>query len=155
MRKIDQLLEQYGECHQNQTNKLIHWICVPLIMLSLTGLIIQIPFPFELPGLNWMVLLYAAALIYYLRLSTVLFAGFVVIVALLFLAATWMSSAATESSVSPTLLFLLIFALAWIGQFYGHHVEGKRPSFLTDLQFLLIGPAWLLHFVYKRFGIRY
>ncbi len=38
---------------------------------------------------------------------------------------------------------LAIFVIAWIGQFYGHKVEGKKPSFLKDLQFLLIGPAWV------------
>ena len=48
---------------------------------------------------------------------------------------------------------LLLFVLAWIGQFYGHKVEGKKPSFLKDLQFLLIGPAWLMNFIYKRLGI--
>jgi uncharacterized membrane protein YGL010W len=50
---------------------------------------------------------------------------------------------------------IIIFAVAWIGQFYGHKVEGKKPSFFKDLQFLLIGPAWLMHFIYKRLGIPY
>jgi uncharacterized membrane protein YGL010W len=50
---------------------------------------------------------------------------------------------------------LIIFFVAWIGQFYGHKVEGKKPSFLKDIQFLLIGPAWLMHFIYKRLGIPY
>jgi uncharacterized membrane protein YGL010W len=48
-----------------------------------------------------------------------------------------------------------IFVVAWIGQFFGHNIEGKKPSFLKDIQFLLIGPAWLMHFVYKQFGIPY
>jgi uncharacterized membrane protein YGL010W len=52
-------------------------------------------------------------------------------------------------------LALLIFAIAWIGQFIGHKIEGKKPSFLTDLAFLLIGPLWLLHFIYKKLGIPY
>ena len=50
---------------------------------------------------------------------------------------------------------LIIFFVAWVGQFYGHKVEGKKPSFLKDIQFLLIGPAWLMHFIYKRLGIPY
>jgi len=45
--------------------------------------------------------------------------------------------------------------LAWIGQFIGHMIEGKRPSFFQDLQFLMIGPMWLLSFVYQRLGLRY
>ena len=43
----------------------------------------------------------------------------------------------------------MVFVLAWIGQFIGHLIEGKRPSFFKDLQFLLIGPAWLMAFVYR------
>jgi uncharacterized membrane protein YGL010W len=48
-----------------------------------------------------------------------------------------------------------IFVVAWIGQFVGHKIEGKKPSFLEDLQFLLIGPAWLMHFIFKKMGIRF
>jgi uncharacterized membrane protein YGL010W len=155
MRKIDYLLEQYGTSHQNSTNKLIHWVCIPLIMLSLTGIIMQIPFPIKISGLNWAVLIYGIALIYYLRLSPVLFAGFVLIVAMLFLGATWISNQSAMQSVSPLMVFFLIFLLSWVGQFYGHHLEGKRPSFFQDLQFLLIGPAWLLHFIYRKLGIQY
>jgi uncharacterized membrane protein YGL010W len=48
-----------------------------------------------------------------------------------------------------------VFVLAWIVQFYGHKIEGKKPSFLKDVQFLMIGPAWLMHFIYKKIGISY
>jgi uncharacterized membrane protein YGL010W len=50
---------------------------------------------------------------------------------------------------------LVLFVLAWIGQFVGHKIEGKKPSFFQDVVFLLIGPAWLLHFIYKKAGQRY
>jgi uncharacterized membrane protein YGL010W len=56
---------------------------------------------------------------------------------------------------SLALLSLIIFAVAWVFQFVGHKIEGAKPSFLEDLQFLLIGPAWLLHFIYKKLGIPY
>jgi uncharacterized membrane protein YGL010W len=48
-----------------------------------------------------------------------------------------------------------IFIIAWIGQFYGHNIEGKKPSFLKDIQFLLIGPMWLMSFIYKKWGINF
>ena len=48
---------------------------------------------------------------------------------------------------------LSIFIIAWIGQFIGHKIEGMKPSFLKDIQFLLIGPAWLLSFIYKKLNI--
>ena len=50
---------------------------------------------------------------------------------------------------------LVLFVVAWIGQFIGHKLEGAKPSFFKDLQFLLIGPAWLLSFIYKKMGIAY
>jgi uncharacterized membrane protein YGL010W len=48
-----------------------------------------------------------------------------------------------------------LFVFAWVFQFAGHEVEGKKPSFFKDLQFLLIGPAWLMHFLFRRLGIPY
>jgi uncharacterized membrane protein YGL010W len=61
-----------------------------------------------------------------------------------------------QSQIAPLwLVSAIVFVVAWIGQFYGHKVEGKKPSFLKDIQFLLIGPAWLLHFIYRRLGIPY
>lgn len=53
------------------------------------------------------------------------------------------------------LVCLAIFVLSWIGQFVGHKVEGKKPSFVDDLKFLLIGPIWLLHLMLKKFSIKY
>ena len=47
----------------------------------------------------------------------------------------------------------VLFVLAWVGQFIGHKIEGKKPSFFEDLQFLLVGPVWLLRFVYERMGL--
>ncbi len=155
-RQIDQLLEKYGESHQNPTNKLIHWLCIPAIMFSLFGLLYAIPFPVE-RGLfaNWAAVLLAGALIYYLRLSVPMFFGFVVIGGLLL----WGNHALYESLGSnPAALVkvsLVIFVIAWIVQFIGHKIEGKKPSFLEDVQFLLIGPAWLLHFIFKKVGISY
>jgi uncharacterized membrane protein YGL010W len=60
-----------------------------------------------------------------------------------------------ESWLYHLLVSIAIFVLAWIGQFIGHNIEGKKPSFFKDLQFLLIGPAWLLHFALKSMGLPY
>ena len=56
-----------------------------------------------------------------------------------------------EAAVLP--LSLAIFVLAWIGQFIGHKIEGKKPSFLDDLRFLLIGPLFVLSFLYRRLNL--
>jgi len=155
MRTINQWLNEYGESHTNKTNKLIHWICVPAIFFSITGLLYCIKLPlFITDGLQlnvaMIILLFTA--IYYLFLSIKIGIGMVlfgiICLALCYLFETFLP-------VSLWLLCLLIFVIAWIGQFYGHKVEGKKPSFFKDIQFLLIGPMWLMSFVYKKMGISF
>lgn len=160
MRKVHKLLAEYGESHQNSLNKTIHWICVPLIFFSLVCLVWSVP-----PGpladaftgtaadfANWATLLLLITLLYYLLLSPPLFLGMLLFSVLCLLGA-WQLD---QANIAPLwVIALVIFVLAWLGQFWGHKVEGKKPSFLKDLQFLLIGPAWLMHFIFRRLGIGY
>ncbi|WP_017733416.1 Mpo1 family 2-hydroxy fatty acid dioxygenase [Nafulsella turpanensis] len=160
MRKIDALLTEYGSSHQNATNKAIHWLCVPLIFFSIVCLLWSIPSafmsaPFEgamADFANWATLLLLLTLVYYLLLSPPLFTGMLFFSLLCLLGAWWLD---TSLSMPLWQVALLIFVLAWVGQFYGHKVEGKKPSFLKDLQFLLIGPAWLMHFIFKKLHLPY
>jgi uncharacterized membrane protein YGL010W len=95
--------------------------------------------------------LLALALVFYFSLSTSIFLGMLVVSLLMYLAVLGLASLDVPLWASS----LALFIAAWLGQFYGHRVEGKKPSFLKDLQFLLVGPAWLLHFIYKQLGIAY
>jgi uncharacterized membrane protein YGL010W len=159
MRRIDELLSEYGESHQNHTNKTIHWICVPLIFFSIIGLIASIPaagvqsfMGHGNPYANWATVVLALVLIYYVTLSIPLSIGMMLFAAFCLILANYVVSI----GIAPLwMVSLIIFVLAWVGQFYGHKVEGKKPSFFKDVQFLLIGPAWLMHFIYKRLGIPY
>jgi uncharacterized membrane protein YGL010W len=159
MRKIDQLLSEYGESHQNATNKTIHWICVPLIFWSVVALISAIPsgilqsvFGDGSRFANWAIVVLILALVYYITLSITLSIGMFLFALLCF----YIIQIVARLDVAPIwLIALVVFVAAWIGQFYGHKIEGKKPSFLKDLQFLLIGPAWLMHFIFKRLGIPY
>ena len=159
MRKIDQLLNEYGESHQNSTNKMIHWICVPSIFWSVVALISSIPSGFlnSIFGdgsrlANWAVIVLVLALLYYITLSISLSIGMLLFSLLCFS----VIQVLTGINIAPVwMIALIVFVVAWIGQFYGHKVEGKKHSFFKDLQFLLIGPAWLMHFIYKRLGIPY
>jgi uncharacterized membrane protein YGL010W len=159
MRKIDQLLEEYGESHQNSTNKAIHWICVPLIFFSIVGLVASIPSePVQSvlgdgnPYANWAAVVLVLVLIYYVSLSIPLSIGMMLFGVLCLFAVNFLVSSTSTPLWATS---LIIFFVAWVGQFYGHKVEGKKPSFFKDIQFLLIGPAWLMHFIYKRLGIPY
>ncbi|MEH6455732.1 MAG: Mpo1-like protein [Cocleimonas sp.] len=151
-RKIDLLLEEYGESHQNKTNKKIHWVCVPVIVWCVLALISEIPFPVSIYGINWLSIILILVIAYYFFLSKSLTIGFILISALSY----WSISVYNNNFSLPLWLFALgLFVLAWIGQFWGHKIEGKKPSFFKDIQFLMIGPAWLLSFIYKRLGINY
>lgn len=159
MRKIDQLLAEYGESHQNATNKTIHWICVPLIFFSVVAMIFSIPSGPVQSVLgegnvyaNWATVLMIVLMVYYVTLSIPLSIGMLLFGTLCLI----LSKTIAQMQFAPLwAVALTIFVLAWIGQFYGHKVEGKKPSFFKDLQFLLIGPAWLMHFIYKKAGIPY
>lgn len=152
---ITSLLAEYGSSHQNKTNKLIHWICVPLIFWSIVALIYSIPSNWLVNVLgdhwyaNWAVVSLIAVIVYYFRLSWTLAVGMCLFAFFCLSVSNWLQ----KEGWSLPLVAIGVFIIAWIGQFYGHHVEGKKPSFLKDLQFLLIGPAWLMSFIYKRLGI--
>ena len=156
---IDQWFSEYAESHQNKTNKRIHFICVPTIFFSIIGLLSLVPITSLTRDINsdYSFFINLASLviilifIFYIRLSFSIAIGML----LVSIISLWLNFLIYSSGIIPLWLFsVIIFVLAWIGQFYGHNVEGKKPSFFKDLQFLLIGPAWILSFVYKRLGIK-
>lgn len=161
MRTIDALLSEYAESHQTKLNISIHYICVPLIFFSLIGLLACIPLPdtltsvlptFLRPFSHVGTLLIIFGLLYYLRLSIVLFVGML----LFSIGVLWGIYAISTLNFAPLWTLMLgIFVVAWIGQFIGHNHEGKKPSFLKDLQFLMIGPAWTMSHLFNALGIRF
>jgi uncharacterized membrane protein YGL010W len=171
MRTVNDWLGEYAVSHQNPTNKLLHWICVPAIVLAIMGLLWATPVPAVFgavsPGLNWATVVAGAAIVYYLVLSPRLALG----VALAFAGLLLLTQALARLPWPLWQTSLAIFVVAWIGQFIGHLVEGRRPSFFKDvttrpdgsggsmyfpeLRFLLIGPLWLLAAFYRRLGLRY
>lgn len=157
MRKIDLLLAEYGESHRNATNKFIHWICVPLIFWTIVGFISLIPSPhFCAPYFGCISIVSIAVIVlvtvFYLRLSLVL--GIIMIFIML-LMEHFAYAVNIHFEKNSWIVYLAVFVITWIFQFVGHKIEGKKPSFLKDLQFLLIGPIWLLSFVLKKLGIKY
>ncbi len=154
-KSVEQWFREYGESHQNPTNKRLHWVCVPAITACVIAFcwdLPRLPVISPFPPLNWAILLVALSVLFYLRLSFSLAAGMAV-----FSAAIMGGIIAYERlELTPVYqLALLVFVIAWIGQFIGHKIEGKKPSFFQDLQFLLIGPIWLLGFLYRKLGISY
>jgi uncharacterized membrane protein YGL010W len=155
MRTVEQWLQEYGKSHRDPTNKTLHWICVPVIVVSLIGLLWSLPVPAAWreisPLLNWGAMFLAASVLYYLAMSWSLALGMALFVGLVVLSIVGLQNL-------PWPLWsvcLALFVVAWIGQFIGHRYEGRRPSFFKDIQFLMIGPLWLLSFVYRKLRIPY
>ena len=155
MRAVEDWLNEYGASHRNAVNKVFHWICVPLIVFSVIGLLWSIPVPAAWreisPLLNFGTLLVAAAVVYYFALSMPLALGMALVSAAFLAALLWLDGL----TVPVWRIAVGIFVVAWIGQFIGHIFEGSRPSFFKDLQFLLIGPIWLLAAVYRSLKVPY
>ena len=154
MKPVERLLGEYAADHQHPFNRRIHTLCVPAIAVSLLGLLASLPVPGSLramaPAANWALFLLAGALAWYLWLSPRLAAGMAIAAALAMLLVAALSRLPGPLWLSSGVLFLL----AWAGQFAGHAAEDRRPSFLRDLRFLLIGPLWLLAELYRRLHLR-
>lgn len=154
MRSIHDWFDSYSSDHQNPTNQLIHWICVPSILWAVIALLWLLPVPASLgrPGL-WCGLVMVAAFSFYWRLSRPLGAAMIV----LFIGLALLTEALYRVLGPGHLSWLAlgVFAVAWVGQFVGHRIEGRRPTFFTDLAYLLIGPAWLVAKLMRRIGVSY
>jgi uncharacterized membrane protein YGL010W len=146
--------DEYAVSHRHPVNKALHWICVPLIVWSLIGLLWSLPAPgrAQLEYANWASYAVAAAVLYYAVLSMPLALGVLPVLAAMLFS---VDALGQLGQVPLWAVSTAVFALAWLGQFIGHAIEGKRPSFLKDVQFLLIGPIWLLAGLYRRAGIPY
>jgi len=152
--QASKLLAEYSADHQNPFNRRMHSICVPLIAIAIIGLLWSIPVPgAPLSSSNWINFGTVALIVlsaYYLRIAPRLGIGMVVAAALV----GPLLAFAGGLAVPLWLTSLVVFTVGWIGQFIGHYVEGRRPSFFRDLRFLLIGPLWVLEKFYALVGIR-
>lgn len=141
MRSVDRLFERYGEFHRHPVNKAIHWACVPLILWSVLGVAWSLA-PLAACAIA------AAVEAFVLWLSRSLALGMLLVLAMMLSVLPLLAPRAFIVSAT-------VFLLAWIGQFVGHIFERRKPALLEDLRSLLIAPAWLLAFVYRRLGIAY
>lgn len=151
MRTMQSWLDSYSGDHQNPINQRLHWLCVPPIVWSVIALLWTVPVPeaYARPG-SWAVLVMVLAFFWYWKHSRRLAVALLVA----FVALALLSALLFEQLGAANLRWLAlgVFVVAWIGQFVGHQFEGRRPSFLTDLSYLLIGPAWLMEKLLRRLG---
>ncbi len=147
MRTIQDWLSEYGISHQNPKNKQLHLLCVPLITVSLIGIIWSVSSVAALIFLMFAIVFYASLSRVLLLLMSVFFVFSIALI--------WALSdpLLMLSPFAPIIFYVGLFIVGWAGQFYGHHLEGSKPSFFKDLQFLLIGPAWCANALAKKVSI--
>ena len=153
-RPIDRWFASYSADHQNPTNQKIHYVAVPLILWTVTALLWCIPVPGTwFQAGFWCALAMFAAWRFYYRASRPLGFGMLAV----FIAMAWLNRWLYGEIGGAMLLkvAIAVFVIAWIAQFVGHKIEGKKPSFLTDLVYLLIGPAWILGKSFRAFGLKF
>lgn len=153
-RPIDRWFASYSDDHRNRLNQRIHVIAVPAIVWSAVAMLWCVPVygSWFQPGL-WAALAMFFAWMFYYRASRPLGYGMLVV----FVAFAWSTRWLHDHIGVHDLLGLgaAVFVVAWIAQFVGHQIEGRKPSFLTDLTYLLIGPAWVLAKLYRSLGWSY
>lgn len=138
-------MDEYGVDHTHPTNKLIHKFCVPLIMFSIIGILWSLP---RWNSINWAFVLIIPTLLFYVSLKKMVMLILMIIQTLLM---CWISAVLYGQGVLLQ-VSITVFVFAWIGQFIGHKIEGRKPSFLQDISFLLIGPLWVNRFLLKKLG---
>ena len=155
MSKVDRLLGEYRESHQNETNQVIHNIFVPLIFLSAIGILwdVKLPIVLDFLGgepLNVSMVVAVLVFAYYLSMSFAVSVGILTVTA-----AGMIACYLYDGPVSIWVISLAVFVVSWIMQFVGHKIEGKKPSFVKDLEFFLVGPMWVMTKLYNKLGIKY
>lgn len=143
---LTETLHEYGKSHQNRTNQLIHFLCVPLIVASTLGLawlvnlrLLGVEGPLGV-WVNLATIGSALAMLYYIRFGIKAILGMAVFAGLSFAAIIGIQSAGWS------LLWVagVVWVLSWALQIYGHKIEGAKPSFAEDMQFFLVGPLFVL-----------
>ncbi len=150
----------YADDHRHPVNQQLHVVCVPAIVWSVLAMLQSLPVPetlatsFAFIGIEQgalAALATVAAVLFWSWLSLPLGIGTAVLAAMCF----WLNASILQSFGSFVLIVagMVVFVLAWIGQFVGHVIEGRRPSFFTDLVYLMIGPPWVLAKAYRLVGL--
>jgi uncharacterized membrane protein YGL010W len=160
-RPIDAIIDQYNSFHQKPANRIINYICVPLIVFSIVGFVWSLPFPhLNFLGvyngyLNWASFLIAFTIYYYMRLSPILSYVMLLILFALTFGVIQLQTFDGKSGYLLPQICIFIFVMANIGQFIGYRIEGRKPTFADEFKFMLTAPVWLLSLVMKKFGVKY
>ena len=153
MTETDGWLSHFEDTHRDLRNPVVYWAAVPVVVVGTVGLLWSLPVPdefFEIsPLLNWGTAFLMAAAVYYFIISVSLAIGMLPFVIGVAGIQMWL----TASGYPLFRLSLGLLVAGIIGLWFGHRNQNGLRAVLDDLQFMMIGPAWLLSVLYRRIGI--
>lgn len=140
MATVEALFADYAAYHQTKGNKAFHRLGIPMIMLSLIGMLTLVPIAdLGTIRIDAAMLLIALASAYYFVIEWRLAIAMIAVSIVFYFIGAWI----------PFWINLAIFVLGWIFQFIGHKVyEHKNPAFFRNFVHLLVGPLWILNDVF-------
>lgn len=151
MTDIDDWLSRYEKTHDDLDSPVVYWAAIPMVIVGMTGLLWALPAPDEFfkisPLLNWGSAFLMVTAIYYFIISLAIAIGLLPF--LLGLAAIQMWLTNHGFPVNSVAIGLLVAGI--VGLALGRN--GSPRAVVQDLQLIMIGPAWLLSVLYKRFKI--
>ncbi len=151
MNDTDEWLTRYEQTHRSLPVPIVYWAAAPLVVVGMTGLFWSLPVPTEFlkisPLLNWGSAFLMVTAVYYFIISLSLAIGLLPFLLGLASIQVWLANSGLPAiTISAGLLTAGIAGLT-LGR------GGSARSVAQDMQLMMIGPAWLLSVLYKRFGI--
>ena len=151
MTESDDWLGRYQLSHENLRNPMVFWAAVPMVVIGLSGVLWALPVPEEFqrisPLLNWGSAFLMVSAIYYFIISLSLAIGLLPFLLGLAAIQLWLA----DSGLPAMGVSLGLLLAGFVGIVLGR--GGTPRAILQDVQLMMIGPAWLLSEVYRRFGI--
>jgi len=137
MQHIEMLFADYASYHQTKGNKAFHRLGIPLIVLTLIGMLARVAIVQSgSMRIDAAIVLIAVAFVYYVVLEWRLAVAMLAVTVAFYFVGRALS----------LWLNVALFVLGWIFQFIGHSVyEHRQPAFLRNLVHLLVGPLWILN----------
>ena len=155
MADTDKWLDDYGESHRNIRYAPVYWICVPLLVVGVVGLLWAMPVPEAFlaisPALNWATTFLLAAVVYYFIISMPLAIGMLPFLAALVTFELWLQHSEYSALRAATGLTLA----SVVGLYLGRGENSGFKAVLEDVQLVMIAPFWLLSLLYRRLRIPY
>ena len=155
MSESDNWLLRYEQNHSDLDNPWVYWAAVPMVVTGTVGVLWALPVPVEFyaisPLLNWGSAFLMAAAIYYFIISLSIAIGMLPFLLGLATLQLWL----TDSNYPAVGVSVGLAVAGAVGLAMGRRGAGGIRAILEDLQLMMIGPAWLLSVIYRRFGIPY